>query len=529
MAVEIYTAQAAAMDSALLAVECEITSGFAGLQLIGNVSEVCRNGVERAKVALGQMGIRLPQRRVLISIAPADLRKDGSQFDLAFAVCLGVLIMKEQVKLDPRKWMFVAELSLSGDLRPVKSVVSYALSAISAGLTGIVVSRKNLGDVQALEQFDIPSRVNFQILGFDRVEEVFSWLIAGTTLPTISKVVNAVSGEHTDCLPSFDDMNLSPELAKVAMVVCVGRHNVLLYGTPGTGKSMFAARLASIMPRMSQKEHMDALKISSFCNEKIPDGILAGRPPFRSPHHQTTPGAILGTPYRPGELSLAHGGFLFLDEFPEFRRDIVEALREPLETGEIQVSRAKEKVLWRARVSLIAATNNCPCGWFGSSFKKCQCSRAQVLAYKRKISGPILDRIDLHINTPERKAQKSELFVFDASPGPGHGHVLTERVAEGQEFSLARNRELGVHFNSELAAKHMVKASKLTDSAFNELIDTIAPKDMSNRALIRSLRVARTIADLELRHEISRGDLTHAINWQADVAARQRGDDCQGL
>jgi magnesium chelatase family protein len=466
---------------------------------------------------------------VLISIAPADLRKDGSQFDLAFAICLGILTMKEEPKIDPSRWMFVAELSLSGELRPVKSVVSYALSAISAGLKGIVVSRKNLKEVEALEQFDIPARLNFQILGFDRVDEVFSWLTQGYA-PTAPQVfANGSSNEKAADLPNFDDMNLSGELAQVAMIACVGRHNMLLYGTPGTGKSMFAARLASLMPRMSQDEHMDALKISSFCNEKIPDGILAGRPPFRAPHHQTTPGAILGTPFRPGELSLAHGGFLFLDEFPEFRRDIIEALREPLETGEIQVSRAKDKVRWRARVSLIAATNNCPCGWFGSSYKRCQCSRNQILAYKRKISGPILDRIDIHVNTPECNAQKSELFVFNASTSASPGQFLADRVAKGQEFSLARNRELGVLFNCELAAKHMIKASKLTELDFSKLVDKISAKRMSNRGLIRSLRVARSIADLELRPQLTDEDLKMAINWQADVAAEQRGDDCHGM
>lgn len=529
MAVAVSTAQSTAMDGSVLVVECEITSGFAGIQLIGNVAEVCRNGVERAKSSLGQLGIRLPQRRVLLSIAPADLRKDGSQFDLAFAVSLGLVATQEPQTIDPRRWMFVAELSLAGELRPVKAVVSYALSAIAGGLAGMVVSRKNIQDISALSKFKIPNAADFQILGFEQLGEVLAWVKTGGVSPTPPHQELSSPWYSREDGPNFDDMNLTDDMATVAMVACIGRHNLLLYGAPGTGKSMFAARLASIMPPMHAQEHMEALKITSSCHERIPKGVLAGRPPFRAPHHQTSPGAILGTPFSPGELSLAHGGLLFLDEFSEFRRDIIEALREPLESGEIHISRAKEKVCWLAKVSLIAATNNCPCGWFGSSFKRCFCSHNQIIAYRRKISGPILDRIDIHFNTPDRHSLKSRIFAQDNPSGNGQTNFLATQVLAAQEHSLARNQTWGRQFNNELGAQDLALASGLSPSDFHELIEAYVPGDLSHRGLIRSLRVARSLADLARREEICPSDLKKALGWQAQAAAMQRGDDCHGL
>ena len=250
-----------------------------------------------------------------------------------------------------------------------------------------MIPQSNLSDVDTLNQFDLPGLNQFEIVGFEDLWNVVSW-----TFEHNFKVDETLKYKiPRDCteagLPNFDDMVLAPELEQAAIVMCAGLHSLMLYGTPGTGKSMFASRLTSIMPKMEQRDHMEALKIASSCRDQLPQELLAGRPPSRSPHHQASAAAILGTSDIPGELSLAHGGLLFMDEFPEFRRDIIEALREPLETGEVQVSRAKKKVLWKARICLVAAANNCPCGWYGSQKRKCRCPQTKIAAYRRRVSG----------------------------------------------------------------------------------------------------------------------------------------------
>lgn len=523
----VLTAQSDAQSSSLIRVESGLLRGFTGMQIIGNASETCKDGKERARAALESLGIRMPQQRLMISFVPADTKKDGSQFDLAIAVSLAVLLNPGEKFIDTSKWVFVGELGINGQLRPVRGVISHALAAVQAGAEGIVVADGNLRDVARLfgVSADLQSK-GLKIKNFSRLSEVLAWVFTGAGQSLDCRVTEPDSIFQDDTIPDFDDMVLDPALKIAVLTAAIGMHSMLMRGSPGTGKSMLAARLPSILPALSPADHVTAMRIHSSCSEKLPKGLFAARPPVRSPHHQASAASVLGSGDHPGEISLAHGGVLFLDEFPEFRRDLLEALREPLETGEVRVTRAKTRLTWNARVMLIAACNNCPCGWFGSSRKRCNCPSGKLLAYRQRLSGPILDRIDIHFNMPENNDSAARMFLdLAAGSSDSMTAILSGLVNEARLFGRNRNIEFGVENNRDLKACDMIKASGLGSQEFGKVVGEVVPAQASSRSVIRSLRVARSIADLGLRPQVSVEDLKLAWSWQADPAARARGED----
>ncbi len=526
----VHTAACDAMDTALLRIECGFVRGFAGMQVIGNALDVSRDGKERVRAALESLGLHLPARRLVVSLTPADVKKDGSQLDLPVAVSLALLLAEgREPHVRPERWLFAAELGLGGELRPVRGVVSFALAALAAGLDGLVIAAENLSEVSVLAAVDGGRTKRMQVLGFESLKSVLAWLYEGDLDGAQSlkepDFRRRPAAEGSD-FPDFDDMILEPTLERAALVVAAGMHSILLRGAPGTGKSMFSARLASLLPRLGSQEHVEAMRIYSVAAERLPAGLLAGRPPFRAPHHQASAAAILGTPEHPGEIALAHGGILFLDELPEFRRDLLESLREPLETGEVRVSRSRRKVLWRARSILIAACNNCPCGWFGSVRKTCSCVYTRLLAYRQRLSGPILDRIDVHFNMPETSEATADLFLklHDPARSEGRTHRLAAAVASARAYGAARNEAVGARYNRDLTAEHLVSVSGLSPSRFETLVNESFPKSASRRSVIRSLRVARTLADLDGEAAIRSADLGLSWSWTAEGAARSRGE-----
>jgi len=533
MLTEVNSAMCDAMETNLTHIESSYVRGYAGMQLIGNASEVCRDGKERAKAALEALGLPLPAKRLVVSIAPADIKKDGNQFDLPFAASLALLVRKKIPVIDTSKWLFAAELGLSGELKPVRGVVSFAVAAVAEGLEGLVVAKENLEELSAIASLEIPHLKNLKALGFHSLKSVLTWIFKGDLSGAYSIRKRFPSSTSSiDNIPNFDDMILDSQMQSAALVVATGLHSLLLRGSPGTGKSMFAARMPSILPPMEKTEHIEALRIQSSHREKIPQSLLAGRPPFRSPHHQASPQAVLGGHDRPGELALAHGGILFLDEFPEFRRDLLEALREPLETGEIRLSRVKKKVTWKSRIILIAACNNCPCGWHASKRRKCDCNQQRLFAYWHKLSGPILDRIDIHINVPEPTTDSADIFLRlakDKENSSSKTKEMAERVKAARKFAKKRNKKFGVEFNRDLNANNLLAASGLSEHNFTALINKFAPKTSSNRAIIHAIRVARTLSDIDESPTIREQDFEQAWNWQAEMSAQDRGEDIYGV
>jgi magnesium chelatase family protein len=509
-------------DPIIIDVECCTTSGFAGLQLVGNTSELLRDGKERAKTALEKLGFKLGHKRILINLAPADLRKEGNHFDLPIALSLACLGSEKPPMHAPADYLFAAELSLDGQLRPIRAAVPLALAAIKHGLKGIVLAAANAPEIAAMRRLFIEAQTSVEYLFFDQLRDVLAWLYEDHG-PL--KVPDGHQASDTEAHGvDFDDMHLMPDMKQLAITCAAGRHSLLLRGSPGAGKSMFIARLPSILPPMNRQEHFQALQTYSMHQSFVPTPILRGRPPFRHPHHSSSPQALLGTAIEPGDLGLAHGGVLFLDELPEFRRDLLEALREPLEHGLVNISRAQKKCQWPARVQFLAACNNCPCGWYGSTRHECRCPSNRLVAYWSRISGPILDRIDIHFNVPEPDQPAIQLFASPENAPKGQTQKLREAVERCGEFAAARHALLGVRTNSEISAEQMPAASACAAKQFEGLLDIFIPLRLSNRAILRSLRVARTLADLDGSEALRLTHVRKAVSWQAIMSARERGE-----
>lgn len=525
--VSIITAGSHVLDNPIIFVEAAFVRGFAGAQLIGNASESCKSGIDRAKAALEVVEINLPERKMILNLRPADLGKQGSHFDLPMAVAMAALTRQRHDGQILAKYLLAAELGLDGCLRPVAGAVSMAISAIATGYQGMIMARGNLAEVAVLRRLKSPADRDFDCVGFEHISEVLAFCGVGDR-PVVTRMLEPALPAPVVAVadsPDFGDMFLDGEQQRAAAVVGCGLHSLIMQGTPGTGKSMLAQRLTSVWPEMAPRVHTTALMLHSRSSSGLPESLLIGRPPVRSPHHKASPEAILGNERYPGELSLAHGGMLFLDELPEFRRDIIESLREPLETGHVMVARAKGRARWPAHIVLVAACNNCPCGWFGSKHRRCHCSSQKILAYRRKLSGPILDRFDIHLNMPEPDDQ----FQFlRPEPGVDMTRQLAADIERGREFGRARNQRWNVEYNCDLESKDIVAASGLTGSKLEELLVRVTSIRASSRSILRTVRVARTLADLRGDSAITDGDLQQAWQWQPEMAARSRGDEVFG-
>jgi magnesium chelatase family protein len=508
----------------LVAIECSFGKGFSGIQVIGYTGTIINNGKERARMALESCGVEIPPTRILLSFSPGDLEINGNQFDLAMTVGIWGLLNKKHCTIVLDDWVFAAEIGLDGRLRPVVGIVGIAVAAMAQGLAGVVISADNAPEVRALEAASELQSSSFHYRPFENLQDVIHWIRTGRYPELRAFEVTTIENSEIRTVENFDDMLLSEHLKLAAEVSAVGLHNIYMRGVPGSGKSMFARRLISIWPNLEAKDHLSALLIHSANPEKMNSGILSGIPPFRSPHHFASMAAVLGAGQKPGEVALASGGILFLDEFPEFRRDVVEALREPLETKEVQVSRARTKQTWEARMILVAAANNCPCGWRSSKYRQCDCPSSKVLAYQSRVSGAILDRIDIHVNMPEPNHALTNVFTELNGQPRGQTKAMRDRVQRGRAFSRHRNLAWGIEYNRDIPTKDLSEVLGIAAPALTAFFATIIKMPISTRSATRLLRVARTIADLRESSHVNDDDLMQAWSWHAHKAAIERGD-----
>ena len=474
-------------------VEVEARDGRGGFVIIGMADAALRESRDRVTAAIRHSGFQVPSR-ILINLAPAELRKEGSSFDLAIA--LGILISSAQIKpCDLNKFAFYGELSLDGRLKAVRGIIALTIEALRRGAEEVIVPAYNWDEAALIS--------GVKVVGINSLGELVAYL-EGRLQPV--KPLNGAS-----CIKPSVELNLldvcGQATAKRAMIIAAaGGHNLLMIGPPGCGKSMLAERFPSLLPRLEEREMLEVVRVHSVAGLPI-RGFLSGQRPFRSPHYIISEAGLVGggsTP-RPGEVSLAHRGVLFLDEFPEFNRSVIEALRAPLEKGAVSVSRAKGSLVFPARFQLLAAMNPCPCGKLGAAGLKCLCSRTAVQSYLKKISQPILDRIDLQV-------ELEPVSISEVAERGGRGEEqkqqrLRNQIAEAHQRSLRRCGKKNAFLDNKEIFEHV----RLSPAA-QKLLEQAAKKGtVSARSYIRMLKVSRTIADLEASHEVSDAQVAEAI------------------
>lgn len=486
-----------ALDAPAVTVEVHISAGLPGFTLVGLPETAVRESRDRVRSAIINSGFKFPQRRITVNLAPADLPKGGSRFDLAIA--LGILAASHQIPLQLlMHYEFLGELALTGELRPVRGVIAAAQNCTQVQRCLLV----------PLANGSEAARVSHKHLVAANLATVCAHLLGKHELQPFR--LTTEMEEVPQALPDMADVHGQEQAKRVLEIAAAGGHNLLYEGPPGCGKSMLAQRLVGILPQLEQEDAITLLAIRSL--QKRSKAQFSLQRPFRSPHHSSTAAALVGggNPPSPGEISLAHKGVLFLDELPEFQRSVLEALREPLETRSICISRAGRQAVFPADFQLIAAMNPCPCGYSGSQHDLCRCTPDIIARYKRKISGPLLDRIDLQL-----VLQPTELSLLTQQP-----QQQAESSAQIQQrVQAARNRQIqrqGVS-NALLASADLHQQINLNDKA-RYLLETVGEKmRLSARALQRVMKVARTIADLQQLEQVEAQHISEACSYRLSM------------
>lgn len=500
---QIYSAAVYGVDAYEVEIEVNAAGGNPNIIIVGLPDTAVKESRDRVTTAISNSGYFWPRGRTTINLAPADIKKEGPSFDLPIA--LGMIAVNEEVEHEKiERFCFVGELALNGAVRPVKGVLPVALEARRRGKQGLIVPEANAHEAAMVDGIDV--------YGVKNLRDAFQFLIGATTLTPVRGDLTEFFSTHQAYDVDFADVKGQGHVKRAIEVAVAGGHNLLMIGPPGSGKSMLSKRIATIIPPMALEEAIETTKIHSIAGLLGSGKSFVATRPFRSPHHTISDVGLLGGSAipTPGEVSLAHNGVLFLDELPEFKRSTLEVLRQPLEDGKVTISRAAGSLTFPSEFMLVAAMNPCPCGYFGDLKHECRCSPIQVQRYRQRISGPLLDRIDLHIEVPA-----VEYRDLSSERAEENSAAIRERIMQARRRQQDRfQKSSRTTCNARMGPRQIKQHCKLSLDC-QELIRTAMTElNLSARAYDRILKVSRTIADLGGQPEIGPDHVSEAIQYR---------------
>ena len=502
MLANIKSAALLGIDAYAVEIEVDIAHGLPTFQTVGLPDAAVKESKDRVKSAVTNSQFNFPVQRITVNLAPADTKKEGPSFDLPMAVGILVASGKLPQKSVEGYWI-VGELALDGKIRPIRGALSIALAAREAGVKGLLVPSENAKEAAVVREVPIYAVKN--------LKETHEFLTGVKQLHPIQVNIEEEFRQHSNYKVDFSDVKGQENAKRALEIGAAGGHNILLIGPPGSGKSMLSKRLPSILPSLSLEEAIQTTKIHSIAGTLGRRKALMATRPFRAPHHTVSDAALIGggTIPKPGEVSLSHNGVLFLDEFPEFNKNVLEVLRQPLEDSMVTISRVQSSLTFPAQFMLTAAMNPCPCGYFTDPSRECTCTPHQIQKYLSRISGPLLDRIDLHIEVPALKWKE----ISDNEPAEPSG-AIRDRVGRAREIQQKRFVEDGIHCNAQMSSTHLRKYC-LLDGPSQDLLRAAMEKfGLSARAYDRILKVARTIADLDGEEAINSSYIAESIQYR---------------